>query len=253
MSTPGDDLIEEYPNPIIVHRISETSFQDSSIYLTNKTNQYIVFKVYMNHHPPVYSLKPATSFLKPKDSITLTLKKLFKPSNLDPNSKDKCLIIYYPVDKVVASNDEVKEMFKNKTLPESNKHEILVNIEVDNEIKVDSGNPEMTEDEINREECVNETSVDNLFQKNQQFKDDIRRTEISIGDLERQLENVMKNKELRIQKEKAIQPMNTNKGTKNKKGNSLTFVVFLVLVCLTVGGYLGTLKHRFTKIEAKSI
>lgn len=253
MSTPGDDLIEEYPNPIIVHRISETSFQDSSIYLTNKTNQYIVFKVYMNHHPPVYSLKPATSFLKPKDSITLTLKKLFKPSNSDPNSKDKCLIIYYPVDKVVASNDEVKEMFKNKTLPESNKHEILVNIEVDNEIKVDSGNPEMTEDEINREECVNETSVENLFQKNQQFKDDIRRTEISIGDLERQLENVMKNKELRIQKEKAIQPMNTNKGTKNKKGNSLTFVVFLVLVCLTVGGYLGTLKHRFTKIEAKSI
>ena len=253
MSTPGEDLVEEYPNPIIVHRISETSFQDSSIYLTNKSNQYIVFKVYMNHHPPVYSLKPATSYLKPKDSVTLTLKRLFKPSNSDPNSKDKCLIIYYPVDKVVASNDEVKEMFKNKTLPESNKHEILVNIEVDNEIKVDSGSQGMTEEEINQAECANETSVDNLYQKNQQLKDYIRRAETAIGDLEKQLENVMKNKELKIQKEKAIQPMNTNKGTKSNKGNSLTFVVFLVLICLTVGGYCGTLKNKLLNKEAKSI
>ena len=253
MSTPNEELVEEYPNPIIVHRLSETTFQDSSIYLTNKSNQYIVFKVYMNHHPPVYSLKPATSFLKPKDSITLTLKKLFKPSNSDPNSKDKCLIIYYPVDKVVASNDEVKEMFKNKTLSEKNKHEILVSIEVDNEVKIDNGKPEITEEEINQEECVNETSVDNLFQKNQKFKDDIRRTETTICDLERQLENVMKNKELKIQKEKAIQPMNTNKGAKIQKGNSLTFVVFLVLICFTVGGYFGTFKNRFMKQGAKSI
>ena len=124
---------------------------------------------------------------------------------------------------------------------------------MDNEVKVESGKPEMTEEEINQEECVNETSVDNLFQKNQKFKDDIRRTEIAIGDLERQLENVMKNKELKIQKEKAIQPMNTNKGAKTQKGNSLTFVVFLLLICLTIGGYFGTLKNKYMKQEAKSI
>ena len=124
---------------------------------------------------------------------------------------------------------------------------------MDNEVKVESGKPEMTEEEINQEECVNETSVDNLFQKNQKFKDDIRRTEIAIGDLERQLENVMKNKELKIQKEKAIQPMNTNKGAKTQKGNSLTFVVFLLLICLTIGGYFGTLKNKYMKQEANSI
>ena len=79
-------------------------------------------------------------------------------------------------------------MFKNKTLPESNKHEILVSIEVDNEIKVDSGSKEMTEEEINQAECVNETSVDNLSQKNLKFKDEIRRAETAIGELEKQLE-----------------------------------------------------------------
>ena len=63
----------------------------------------------------------------------------------------------------------------------------------------------------------------------------------------------MKNKELKIQKEKAIQPMNTNKGAKTQKGNSLTFVVFLLLICLTIGGYFGTLKNKYMKQEANSI
>lgn len=252
MSTPSDEnILEEYPNPLIVQKLSDSTYQDSSIYLTNKINKYVIYKVYMNLNPPLYSIKPSTGFIKPKESVTLTVKRFYKPTNTKTNTRDKCLIVYNPVDKVITSKEEAKEMFKNKLVNEEDKKEIMVYFEVDNEIKgnSESAAPIMSFEEINQSECRNETSVEHCEEKNKQFKNEIRRIESNISELEKQLENLMKNKELKMLKEKAIKPINSNQKEK-KREFSKTFVLFLALVCFAFGGYLGTFKTRFAKVPA---
>lgn len=241
---PDEKILEEYPNPLIIQKISDLAYQDSSIYLTNKINKYVIYKVYMNLNHPLYTIKPSTGFIKPKESIAITVKRFYRQTNPTTNSRDKCLILYNPVDKVINSNEEAKEMFKNKLIDEKKNREIMVYFQVDNEIKNNSESaPRMSFEEIKQSECMNETSVESCEIKNNQFKNEIKRIEMNISELEKQLENLMKNKELKMLKEKAMKPINVNQKEK-KRDFSKTFVLFISLICFAFGGFLGTFKSR---------
>jgi hypothetical protein len=71
----SNKYIEILPDKIILGRSNAQAFYESKITLTNLTNKYVVFKVYINKHT-LYSANPANSFIPPKENIALTIKRL---------------------------------------------------------------------------------------------------------------------------------------------------------------------------------
>ncbi len=69
--------IEVFPDKIKLSKTFEQNFYESRITLTNLTNLYVVFKVYINKNT-IYSANPSSSFIKPKESTTITIKRLEK-------------------------------------------------------------------------------------------------------------------------------------------------------------------------------
>jgi hypothetical protein len=67
--------IEVSPEKITLSKTSDTSFYESRVVLKNKTDQHVVFKVYINKNT-VYSANPSTSFIPPQESIIITVKRL---------------------------------------------------------------------------------------------------------------------------------------------------------------------------------
>jgi hypothetical protein len=73
----SQNYLDVHPNKIILSRAFNQSFYESKITLTNTTNRYIVFKVYINKSTQ-YSSNPSTGFIKPSDNIIITIKRVEK-------------------------------------------------------------------------------------------------------------------------------------------------------------------------------
>lgn len=69
--------IDVFPDKIRLSKTYEQNFYEARITLTNLTNSYIVFKVYINKST-IYSANPSSSYIKPKESITISVKRLEK-------------------------------------------------------------------------------------------------------------------------------------------------------------------------------
>jgi hypothetical protein len=67
--------LEIFPNKIVLSKTFDQNFYEARLNLTNLTNQYLVFKVYINKNT-IYSANPSTSFIKPQDSVVVNVKRL---------------------------------------------------------------------------------------------------------------------------------------------------------------------------------
>jgi hypothetical protein len=67
--------LEVLSDKVILNRTSFNPYYEAKITLTNLTNKFVVFKVYINKHT-LYSANPASSFIPPKDNISITIKRL---------------------------------------------------------------------------------------------------------------------------------------------------------------------------------
>jgi hypothetical protein len=73
----AQNYLDVHPNKIILSRPFNQSFYESKLTLTNITDKYIVFKVYINKSTQ-YSSNPSTGFIKPGDNIVITIKRVEK-------------------------------------------------------------------------------------------------------------------------------------------------------------------------------
>jgi len=67
--------IEVFPNKILLKKPLSQNYYESKLILTNTTEKYVVFKVYINKSS-IYSANPSTSYIKPKENITIIIKRL---------------------------------------------------------------------------------------------------------------------------------------------------------------------------------
>lgn len=79
-------------------KISNKDALVSSIVLTNLTDQYILFKVYINKQQGYYSIAPSTSFIAPKGEAFISIKRLE-----GDEGNDTFLISGYPTNTVITS------------------------------------------------------------------------------------------------------------------------------------------------------
>lgn len=92
--------LEVLSDKVILTRTASNPYYEAKITLTNITNKYVVFKVYINKHT-LYSANPASTFIPPKENILITIKRLENAADVDPSSKDKIFILAFPVNQAI--------------------------------------------------------------------------------------------------------------------------------------------------------
>ena len=69
--------VDVFPDKIKLSKTFDQNYHEARITLTNLTNNYVVFKVYINKNT-IYSANPSSSYIKPKESTTVSIKRLEK-------------------------------------------------------------------------------------------------------------------------------------------------------------------------------
>ena len=135
--------VDVFPDKIKLSKIFEQDYYEARITLTNLTNSYVVFKVYINKNT-IYSANPSSSYIKPRESTTINVKRLEKVKLLYLNNKeaqnevkqasDKFLIIAVPTNSVINSISEAKAIMTESTMKSKSNQEIFLFVEYDNKL-----------------------------------------------------------------------------------------------------------------------
>lgn len=64
--------LEVFPTTANFSKKPDKEFYEANLSLNNITNQYVIFKIYINKNT-VYTANPSTSFLRPSDSTTVKI------------------------------------------------------------------------------------------------------------------------------------------------------------------------------------
>ena len=101
-------IVMVYPTPLVITKKKDTNYYESKLNLSNLTNDYVIFKVYNNKHR-LYSAKPSASFIKPKETAHVLIKRFSGDQDESAAGKDKFILCFYTINKIINNNDEAKE------------------------------------------------------------------------------------------------------------------------------------------------
>lgn len=203
--------VKIFPNPLIITREHENDYFQSYLTIKNETNNFLIFKIFLNQKSMSYTVKPVLSFLKPFTQSNILFKKV--TNNIETNLKDKCLIRVYHINKAIDSNEEAKEFIDNKNYNEKD---------------------------------VKEEKIYILSEGNNSDNNDLRMKIVKMGkeieNLKSQLETIKINKSMMKEKNNSLK--NIAKKNKNE-GYSKNFTLFIILLCLILGAYISKIKNTF--------
>ena len=118
-------IVLVYPSPLVITKQKNSNFFESKLNLSNLTNEYVIFKLYINQRA-LYSAKPSTSFIKPKETAHVLIKRFAKDDNQSSSGKDRFILLFYTINKIINDNEEAKEAFKSKLYNETSKQESML-------------------------------------------------------------------------------------------------------------------------------
>jgi len=253
--------VEEFPNPLDIYRKNENEYFEASITLKNITNNYLIFKVYINkvdaNQKSIYVPKPSTSFIKPNDYVKIKVNRYYNKAIEENNNSnnDKFLIKIHSIEKVVNSNDEAKEIIKNKIYDEKKEQNLFININVKNDYKknlIDLKNSSLgnnfnidTELDVSK---LNDKSV--IMNEINKLKQHIFNQESINKNMEEQLKNLENNKIL-MEKKNRVTTSNEKSFSNKKDDFNLLFIISFVMLSIVFGGYLSKIKNSFNKPNLK--
>ena len=100
-------IVSVYPTPLIITKQRNSNYYESKLNLTNLTNDYVLFKIYNNQHS-LYSAKPSASYIPPKETAHVLIKRFSKDDGASKSRKDRFLLCFYTINK--------KKIHKYRTL-----------------------------------------------------------------------------------------------------------------------------------------
>ena len=238
METPNTptSIVEVFPDPLVMTLTSASNYYESKLNLTNLTNEYVVFKIY-NNQRSVYSAKPSVSFIRPRDTTYVSIKRFKKEEVPSRIGKDKFLLQFYTINKIINDNDEAKEAIKTKIYNENTQQDITIAIILKRE--------EDSELTYTYNESVLEDIGDDIFkgiktytELNENLRNQTNVINNNIKNLENTLEDIKKNKELLLGKEIA---MKDTKKTNISKDNNFPKIILVcvILLGLVIGANLS--------------
>ena len=128
-------LVKIYPSTLVLIKSKNSDYYESKINFTNLTDDYILVKSY-NNQINLYKAKPSTTFIKPKETTNILIRRNEKENIL--TQIEKFLFKFYIANKKINDNEEAKEVYKSKLFNTDSKQEEIVPIiltEEKNEIK----------------------------------------------------------------------------------------------------------------------
>ena len=238
--------IELFSNPLELRKNPNNDYYESSLNIINKTRHYLIFKIYINQKLSLYNVHPSTSFLKPNSQINVQVRKYNKEEE-EENPKDKFLIRFFAVNKVVDSNEEAKLMIKNKSYNEEDKYEEIVNIIINKENKYDLNDniiqDNLDDNKLKEIELDINQAIPTYQNLNNSLKNQINNMERAIENFENQLQNIRINKDLVNQKNNSLKK--NEEDIKGNKGLNKTFTLLFLLISFVLGGYVSNLINKF--------
>ena len=237
--------IELFSNPLELKKNNDTDYYQSILCITNKSNHYIIFKIYINQKSSLYNVNPSTSFLKPNNQINIQVRK-FEQEEENENTKDKFLINFYAVNRVIESNEQAKLIIKNKSYNEEDKYQEIVNIIINKGNKYDLNDnlnhENLDENKLKEIEFDIDQAIPTYENLNNNLKNQINNIERAIENFENQLQNIRINKDLINQKDTSLK--NNENDKKGNKGLNKTFTLLFLLISFVLGGYFVKLKNK---------
>ncbi len=235
--------IELFSNPLELRKNNNNDYYESNLSITNKSNHYIIFKIYVNQKQSNYNVNPSTSFLKPNSQLNVQVRKNIT-ENIEENTKDKFLIRFFAINTTIESIEEAKLMIKNKNYNEEDKYEEVVNIIINkddyqfNNLNIDIlDENKLKEIEFNVDEAI--PAYQNM---NNNMKNQISNFERAIENYENQLQNIRVNKESKNKKDNSL---NKNSNKKENPGLNKNFMILFLLISFVFGGYFAKIKNNF--------
>ena len=241
MEKNNSTIVLVYPSPLVITKQRNSNYYESKLNLSNLSNEYVLLKIYNNQHA-LYSAKPSTSYIAPKDKANVLIKRFSKEENKSKVGKDRFLLCFYTINKIINNDEEAKEAFKSKIYNESSKQETMLYVvlkeEENEEINI---TPEY--DENNLEQIGND-----YIKGIQMYQDmnEINKLRDELNKLKYELN--MKENELRVLNNKII--YNAQEDVKSKY-KDIKFVTFASMDSSVQCGIKSLDKDKYNDVEEK--
>ncbi len=248
-----DSWIEKIEPKITLIKIIDQCFYEGHLILTNKTNNYLVFK--FKNIKQDYSITPILYFIKPKEAITINLKK-FQRLSLDNqiNMKDNIFLILAKSDTIIEDVNEAIIYLRKEDLYSPEYQVIQFFIEIDNGYNPLNSQKLIEKKNIILEEYNKQLNINNINSCEEvkkyinNIKNDIKDYKNKIVDLKSKLgdmtkNNIIKQSEVVFDKETFDKIHNLIKKDNNDYNDSISLSMFLffISICLFIGKFLKSL------------
>ena len=244
-----DSWIEKTDSKIILIKIIDQCFYEGHLTLKNKTNDYLVFK--FKNIKQYYSITPILYYIKPKNQITINLKK-FQRLTLDNqmNIKDNIFLILAKSDKIIEDVNDAIIYLRKDDLYSPEYQVIQFFIEIDNgynplNTKKKKKKRKRILEEYNKQLNINNIdSCDEIKNLINFVKKDILNYKKKISDLKSKLgdmnkNNIIKQTEVIFDKETFDKINHLKKKEKDSNDSiSISMFLFLISICLFIGKFL---------------
>lgn len=230
-------IVQVFPDPLVITQTGNSNYYESKLNLTNLTNEYVVFKIYNNQHA-LYSAKPSTSFIPPKETAYVSIKRFKKDEEQAKVGKDKFLLVFYTINKVINDNDEARDAIKSKLYNENSKQETVISIILKN--KQEDLELTYTYNESNMEDIGEDYNkgIMTYTELNENLRWQSNTINQKIKNLENDLSMIKKQNELRNAKDIAMRD-NRNAYKSEEKNLNKIILISIVLLGLLIGANLS--------------
>ena len=245
-------IVSVYPTPLIITKQRNSNYYESKLNLTNLTNDYVLFKIYNNQHS-LYSAKPSASYIPPKETAHVLIKRFSKDDGASKSRKDRFLLCFYTINKIINNNEEAKEALNSKLYNENSKQETMLYV-----VLKEQGNEEEETTPENDENKLKEIGNDyikgiQVYQDmNEKLRQESNIINQKIKDLEKTIGMIRNQKTLKDDKDKAIIDRKA-KSNINPNSNKWIIITSLVLFGLIIGANFANLYNKIFNKEKLNI
>jgi hypothetical protein len=236
-------IVLVYPSPLIITKQRNSNYYESKLNLSNLTNDYVLFKIYNNQHS-LYSAKPSASYIAPKETAHVLIKRFSKEDGASKSRKDRFLLCFNTINKIINNNEEAKEAISSKLYNENSKQETMLYV-----VLKEQGNEEEDITPENDENKIKEIGNDfikgiQIYQDmNEKLRQESNIINQKIKDLEKTIGMIRNQKTLKDDKDKAIIDRKA-KNNINSNSNKWLIITSLVIFGLIIGANFANLYNK---------
>ena len=198
-----------------------------NIDIKNLTNKYLIFGLLINTKG-ILLAKPSISYILPNQVISVEINIIKNNLSLNEYKKTKMIVIAIPYNEEIKSNDQAKYLFQNLKKKDTEKQEILIDLNFTEEEIIDT---DISPNNNNINDDINNTEEKEKFVKYSNIRSQlINKNQAILKNLEinkKKLENMMEQNSTMNEKSKYK--------TKKKYNFDNLIMVSLILFGLIMG------------------